>query len=63
MMKKRIAGLLLAPGLCLMLAGCQGEAIAAVPTQRAPRAASEEMILVLLFICDPSPALLAGASL
>lgn len=27
-MKKRIAGLLLAAGLCLMLAGCQGEAIA-----------------------------------
>lgn len=26
-MKKRIAGLLLAAGLCLMLAGCQGEAI------------------------------------
>ena len=27
-MKKSIAGLLLAAGLCLMLAGCQGEAIA-----------------------------------
>lgn len=30
-MKKRIAGLLLAPGLCLMLAGCQGEAISLPP--------------------------------
>ena len=31
MMKKRIAGLLLAAGLCLMLTGCQGEAISLPP--------------------------------
>lgn len=30
-MKKRIAGLLLAAGLCLMLTGCQGEAISLPP--------------------------------
>lgn len=30
-MKKRIAGLLLASGLCLTLAGCQGEAISLPP--------------------------------
>ena len=43
-MKKRIAGLLLASGLCLMLADCQGEAIALPPAGKVE--AGTELVVV-----------------